>query len=485
MRRWRRMLLIAASALLLIVVGLIGALIWLQSSGRLTRYAQELVQTYSGQNVSFDAVAFTSWNVIAVTNVRLQQALPGWRLDIVIPRLEARYTLQGLRRKQVSVIHLIRPTAHLQTSETPVAASGESPAVLVLPVERLWVRDAALHVDRGATLYQLTQVELSVRQRGADRIALDARGQLDGVAEAQIRGDLSLDLANPSGTFDVRLRQISPSELAARELLPSGWTWTEGAVEVAASPVELRGRTLQGALRIELTEGRVDIAAVALQGAAMSAEMTFEADLVGRTVDLQGAAQLRAVAAQQASSGLTAQQLTARLPAQLTYAPGQWRLHADVDLQGEHIDLAGVGAQLQQLTSTAAVEAQSTAQGWSLTGDLTFAAPMAAIAAIQLEQVSGKTPLSFSAPAPGQWRGAVDVSLQSRAVSAANALKLQTLAVQLPLDLSAAPRGLARRGRGELGKPAACASAAPTPLVFKPGAKPPAAAPHAERSAVA
>ena len=289
MRRWRRMLLIAASILLLIVVGLIGALIWLQSSGRLTRYAQELAQTYSGQNVSFDAVAFTSWNVIAVTNVRLQQALPGWRLDVVVPRLEARYTLQGLRRKQVSVIHLIRPTAHLQTSETPVAASGEAPAMLVLPVERLWVQDAALHVDRGDTLYKLTQVELSVRQRGANHVTLDVGGQLDGVAAARIQGDLSLDLANPSGTFDVRLGQISPSELAARGLLPPGWTWAEGAVEVAASPVELRGQTLQGALRVELAEGRADIAAVALQGAAMSAEMTFEADLAGRTVDLQGA----------------------------------------------------------------------------------------------------------------------------------------------------------------------------------------------------
>ena len=134
----------------------------------------------------------------------------------------------------------------------------------------------------------------------------------------------------------------------------------------------------------------------------------------------------------------------------MTYASGQWRVQANVDLQGEHVELAGAGAQLQQFTSTAAVEAQPTAQGWSLNGDLTFAAPMAAIAGIQLEQISGKTPLRFSAPAPGQWRGAVDVSLQSRAVSAANALELQTLAVQLPLDISVAPRGWAAEGAASL-----------------------------------
>ena len=451
MRRWRRMLLIAASALLFIVVGLIGVLIWLQSSGRLTRYAQELAQAYSGQNVSFDAVAFTSWNVIAVTNVRLQHALPGWRLEVAIPRLEARYTLQGLRRKQVSAVHLIRPTAHLQTSEIPVGASGEAPTMLVLPVERLLVQDAALRVDRGEALYTLNQIELSMRQLSGQRVALDVRAQVgDGVAEAQIRGNVSLDLANPSGTFDVHARQVSAPKLAAKGFLPSGWTLAEGSAEVIASPIELRGQTLRGALRVELTRGQGDIASVALQGAAMSAEMVFEADLESGAVDLKGPVQLRADTALQASSGLKARQLTARLPLQLTYESGRWRVHADIDLQGEQIDLAGVGAQLRQFTSTVAVEAQSAALGWSLKGDLAFAAPRAVIAAMQLEQVSGKTPLTFSAMAPGEWRGAVNMSLQSRAVRAGGALKLKALSGQLPLDVSAAPRGWTAEGAARL-----------------------------------
>ena len=113
MKRWHRPILITATALLVIALGLIGAWMWLQSSGRLTQYAQELVRSHSGQNLSFDAVAFASWNVVALTNVRLQQTLPGWKLQMVCPRVEAHYTPQGLLRKQIAAVHVIQPTFHL------------------------------------------------------------------------------------------------------------------------------------------------------------------------------------------------------------------------------------------------------------------------------------------------------------------------------------------------------------------------------------
>lgn len=446
MKRWRRITLVTATALLVMVLGLIGALRWLQSSGRLTRYAQELLQAYSGQNLSFESVSFASWNTVALTHVRLQKTWPGWQLDVTCPRVEAHYTLRGLRRKQVASVHLIQPTVHLETSETPsaFAASGGAPAVIVPPVERLQVRDATLRVDHGNALYTFKQIALSMRQTAAQHAGLDARASFDDdTANVHIKGNISLDLAHLSGIFDVSLSQVSIPRLAARGLLPPDWTLTEGALDVVASQVELRGQTLQGTLKINLERGHGDIAAVAVQGAAMTTDMTFEANLAERTVNLRGPMQWQAATVLQASSGLVATQLAAQLPVQLTYAPDQWHAHTDLRLQGEQIKLAAAGGiQLRQLSHTASLDAKSTPQGWSLQGDLAFEAPSASIASMRLKQLSGTTPVTFSATAPEQWQSTIDLSLQSQSLSAENAapLQIQTLSGQFPLAIEFTPR---------------------------------------------
>lgn len=446
MKRWHRITLIVVIALLVIVLGLIGGLIWLQSSGRLSRYAQELVQAHSGQDLSFDAVGFASWNVIALTKVRLQQTLPGWQLNVICPRVEARYTLQGLRRKQVSSVHLIQPTVHLQPreSETPAAsdATGEAPAVIALPVGRIQIQSAVFHLKHGEASYTFKPIDISVRQIAAQQVGLEARARFDDdIANVHIKGHMSLDLAHPSGTFDVSLGQIDTPRLVAKGLLPADWILTEGSLDVEASQVELRGDTLKGTLGINLERGQGDIAAVAVQGATVTTELTFEAKIADGTINLQGPMHLQAAKVLQASSGLLATQLTAQLPVQLTYAPDQWHVHTDLRLQGEQINLAaGDGVQLQQLSHTASIDAVSTPKGWSLKGDLAFEVPSASIASIRLEQLKGKTPVTLTATS-GQWQSTIDLSLQSHALSAPkNAFELQKLSSQLPLAIQSTPR---------------------------------------------
>lgn len=440
MKRGRRVIPITAIVLLVILLGLIGTLKWLQSSGRLTQYAQKLVQAHSGQNLSFQSVTFTSWNVIALTDVRLQQRLPGWRLDVTCPRVEAHYTLQGLRRKQMTSVRLMRPAVHLQTSQTAAADSGGgAPAGSVLPVERIDIQDALLRVDHGDTPYILTHLEASVHQIAAPQVSLDVRASVDDdTAQVHIKGDMSLDLAHPTGTFDISLSQVNAPRLATKGLWPADWTLTKGSLNLT-SQIEIRDQALHGTLQINLTQGHGDIAAVAVQGATVATDMTFEADMAARTLTLQGPMQLQAAKVLQAASGLLATELTAQLPVQLTYAPGQWHVHTDLRLQGEHAKLATAGGvQLQQFSHTASIDAKSIQQGWSLQGELAFAAPRVAIASMQLNELSGTTPVTLIAT-PKQWQSSIALSLRSQALSAKNAFQIHQLSSQLPLEIQSTP----------------------------------------------
>ncbi|ETX02407.1 MAG: hypothetical protein ETSY1_03690 [Candidatus Entotheonella factor] len=449
MKRWRRIILITAVALMVLVLGLTGTLIWLQSSGRLTRYAQELVQEHSGQNLSFESVAFASWNTVALTNVRLQQTLPGWALEVFCPRVEARYTLQGLRRRQVASVRLIEPIVHLQTRETPVTSNtgGETPTVIALPVRHIQIRHAALHVEHGGVPYTFRPLEVTVRQMSAQQVRVEAQANFDDhTAHVRLKGRVSLDLARPTGTFDISLDQIDVTRLTAKGLLPPSWGLTKGTLKAVASQVELRGQAVQGSLNIHLEHGQGDIAAVTVQDVTMAADTTFEANLANRMVSLKGPMQLQTSKLLQASSGLVATQLTAQLPLQLTYTPAQWHIHTDLQLQGEQLQLAAAGGvQLKQLSQTASIDAKSTPQGWSIKGELAFDASNASIASMQLKQVRGKTPITLTAT-PKQWKSRIDLSLQSQALRAHNAFQLRQLSSRIPLDIDMPSASLRIKG---------------------------------------
>ncbi len=440
MKQWRRVALITTIALLVIVLGVIGGLIWLQSSGRLTHYAQALVQEYNdpSMSLSFESVAFASWNRVAITNVHLQQTLPGWQLDVTCPRLETQYTLQGLRRKQISAVHLIQPVVHLQKRESP-AASSPSSTTIVLPVKRIQIQDAALRVDHGDTSYTFKQIEIALRQIAAQRLSLDAKANFDDeTAQVQIQGEMSLDLTQPTGTFDIRLNPVNIPQLAQSQTLkwPTGWNVTQGTLETA-SHVELDGQTVQGTINIHLQQGHGDLAGVAVQDAALTADWTLQANIADGTFTLEGPVQAQAAQLLQASSGFKGTQLNAEAPVQLTYTPERWHIHTDLSLKGERVRLNE--AQLQQLAHTASIDVQSTAQGWSLEGDLNFAAPTVAIASTRFKRLRAKTPVTL-VYTPKQWQSRLTLSLQSQTVRAEDTFQIQKLSSQLPLEIESTAR---------------------------------------------
>lgn len=445
MKRWRRIALIATIALLVVVLGVIGGLIWLQSSGRLTRYAQDLVQAYSDQNtsLSFESVAFASWNRVTITNVRLQQTLPGWHLDVTCPRLETRYTLRGLRRKQISAVHLVQPVVHLQTSETPVA-SGDSSNAIALPIKRIEIQDAVLRVEHGGASYTLKQIEIALRQITTQRVGLDAKAKFDDdTARIHIQGEMSLDLTQPTGTFDVRLDEVDLPRLTQNPALkmPDGWTVTQGMLS-AESQVELRGQTVQGTLHMKLQQGHGDVAAVAVRDVVLTTDWTLQADIADRTFTLEGPVHLQAAQVRQASSGFKGTQLNAQAPVKLTYTPERWHVHTDLSLKGEHVQIQMADdseVQLRQLDYTASVDVQPTEQGWSLKGDLTLAAPTASIAAMRLAKLRAETPVTL-VYTPKQWRGNLNLALQSQSLSAKDTFQLQKLSGRLPLEIASTTR---------------------------------------------
>ena len=100
--RWRRIVVLTASGLLALLVLILGALAWLYTSGRLAMLAQHLLHRLSGQEITFESIAFPSWTTVVVTKVHLQQQLPGWRLVLDCARLEAHYGVVGLFNMQVT-----------------------------------------------------------------------------------------------------------------------------------------------------------------------------------------------------------------------------------------------------------------------------------------------------------------------------------------------------------------------------------------------
>ncbi len=445
MKRWRRIALIIIIALLTVALGVIGGLIWFQSSGRLTRYAQSLVQANRNPNVSlsFESVAFTSWNRVAISNVHLQQALPGWQLNVTCPRLEVRYTLKGVRNKQISSVHLLQPKVRLQTSETPVVP-GDATTAIALPVERVHIRDASLRVDHGGASYTFNQIEIALRQLAAQQIGIEAQANFDDhTAQIHIQGDLSLNLIQPSGTFIVNLSEVDVPRLVQRqsEWMPADWTMTQGILN-AESRVELQSQSVQGTLGIDLQHGHGDLAAVAVREAGLTTDWTLKADLSERTLTLEGPVHLQAGQVRQASSGLKGTQLDLQAPVTLTYAPGQWHVHAEPHLIGKDLQIKTADnseIHLQQLSHTASFDVQSTEQGWSLKGDLALDAPTATIASTRLKRLRAKAPVTL-VYTPQQWKSNLNLSLQSQTLSANSALQMQKLSSQLPLEIEVAPR---------------------------------------------
>ena len=84
-RRWRRFILTAVTALLVLCLIGVGVAVWLHQSGRLAGLSEDLIERLSGQDVTIGSIKFASWDTVVLTDVHLSQRFSGWRMTVHCP----------------------------------------------------------------------------------------------------------------------------------------------------------------------------------------------------------------------------------------------------------------------------------------------------------------------------------------------------------------------------------------------------------------
>jgi hypothetical protein len=231
-----------ASCLFALVVLSLGALAWLHTNGRLAMLAQHLLHRLSGQEITFETIAFPSWTTVVVTRVRLQQQLPGWRLVLDCPRLEAHYGVVGLFNMQVSDLHLQQPQMNLSASDAPASVPPASttalPPALALPFKQLHVQQGTLQVRWRDQTYRVQQLAALLRSQGDGHLQVEAQGSLpDGTSfgtAPPVPAPLTL---KGSGDIDLQRQRLTISQLAGTlpqvgSIHGSGiWHWAAHTVQ--------------------------------------------------------------------------------------------------------------------------------------------------------------------------------------------------------------------------------------------------------------
>ena len=453
-RRWRRVLVTLTAVFVALCLMLLAGLVWLHTSGRLATLAQDLVQRLSGQEVSIDALEFPSWNVVAFTGVRLQQRLGTWHLELICPRLEARYGLQGLLNKRVEHIRLLRPQVHVQATTAapaPVSPPPAPPATIALPVKRLVVQQGLLHLRWHDVVYTWREIEANLQQRQAQQVAIVANGKLDDQgATLHIQGEVPLNRPQPAGSWQLTVSSLPLSRLvqAFPHLLSPRLVFTQGTLHTEAQ-VELEAQTLHATLHTKVAEGHLETDSLSLHAFSLTSEVALEGNPEQQSLGLQGTVHVqieRAVG----PKAFTATRLTLDTPLRLAYTPEQWQ--ASVDLAW-HSDTLRVGdwVHVQQLASTVPLQAQSTPDGWQVQGTAEIMAATAQIGtneqaevSLQFEGVQARLPLKARATMveirtadvqTQAWRWSVAGTTQQHShltLHASTQLDLQRQRLQLP-----------------------------------------------------
>jgi hypothetical protein len=299
--RWRRVILAATAVLLMLILTVIGGVGWWQKSGRLARVAQDAVQRLSGQNITFDAITFPSWNAVTVTDIRMQQSLQGRLVKLFCPRLEARFGLRSLLNKRAGFLHVVQPTVQVSApNETPLPTSDTSPPpALVLPASRVRITQGKVEMNERGTVYVLQQITVNLQQRLSRKIQIDAQAVVGppGTAATTIgvSGRLGLDGAHPSGTLKLTLNSQSLPHLARilSGLLQLDQSVTQGTL-AATADLTLQDERLQGAVRTQITQAQGQIAGVSLRELTVSSELTINGHRANRSLILEGTTRVQA-----------------------------------------------------------------------------------------------------------------------------------------------------------------------------------------------
>jgi hypothetical protein len=364
-RRWPRIVLLIASLVLALVLIMLGAGVWLHSSGRLATLAQHLLHRLSGLQVTFETMVFPSWNTVLLTNVRLQQQIPGWLVVMDCPRLQAHYSVSGLFNKQVSELRLQQPQLELLASDTPAAVSP-GPATAprprrAWPFQQLRIQHGTVRAHWHDQTYTVQQLEAVLRPHGDGHIRGEVRGSLDDGATLQVATEVFLGAATPTARLQLTATAV-PLTLVSRLLSPalsSAWHGNAGTVQVEAA-LELQEHTLQGTLTTHITHLTAQLQEVLLQNASLSSAARVAANTVQQTLQLDGQARLH-VERLNTPSALAITEVSLTGPWRLSYAPEGWHVTATPTLLSQAVDIGSL-ARMTQLSLTIPLQVQSQAE---------------------------------------------------------------------------------------------------------------------------
>ncbi|HEY7711436.1 MAG TPA: hypothetical protein VIG57_15555, partial [Candidatus Entotheonella sp.] len=445
--RWRRILLAVTAVVLGVILTAIGGGVWLQKSGRLARFAQDAIQRLSGQNITFDAITFPSWNAVAVTGIRLQQPLQGRLLDIVCPRLEARFGLRSLLNQRATSLHVRQPTIQVSAhDETPLPTSDTSfPTRMVLPASRVRITQGKVEINEGGTVYVLQQIEANLKQRFGRKIQIDAQAVLgSGTATTiGVSGRLGLDVSRPSGALKLALNSSSLPQLARflSGLLRLDQSVTQGML-TATADITLQDERLQGKVRAQIMQAQGQMAGVSLRDLTVSSDLTINGHSAKRSLVLEGATRVQAERIT-APSSLMAVRLDTEIPLTLSYTPDAWHVQANLQLKSQTVAPSGA-IQLRQLTGVGPLQAVSTEDGWQANIDLQLQSQsLTAGDGVQASQLSGVFPLQIRSGADSwQLQGTAEIDVNTVAIDTSHAtaapirMTLDGVKSRLPVHLT-------------------------------------------------
>lgn len=442
-RRWRCVLLTATLVLVALGLLIIGSLVWLHASGRLVTLAQHLAQHLSGQNVHIDAIEFPAWNMVAFTGIRLQQQVGSWDLEMICPRLEARYGLRGLLNKHVEQVRLLQPQVHVQASAVPPAppSPASTSPMRPLPVKRLAVQQGTVHLRWHEVTYAVRQLDITLQQQQGQEVAIVASGTLaETMASFRLQGHTPLDRSQPAGSWQLTTRDLLLSQLAQTfpDFLPATWTLPQGKLDTDAHVV-FQAQTLQGTLHTTISDGQVESDGLALHDLALTSEMTFEARPSQKSLRVQGTLHMQ-VAHATGPMAFRSTRLMLDTPLRLDYTPEQWQASADLAWQSDTLQ-GRDGMQIQQLAGTVPLRLQSTRTGWELQGTTEITASTARLRPSEQEPVQWQfddiqVRLPLLAQSTTVESRDAQITMQARQWWAANSSPLPlTLQVSSELDL--------------------------------------------------
>jgi len=424
--RWRRIILAVTAVLLVAILTAIGGGVWLQKSGRLARFAQDAIQRLSGQNITLDAITFPSWNVVAVTDIRMQQPLQGRLLDIFCPRLEARFGLRSLLNQRATSLHVLQPTIEVSArDETPLPTSDTSfPTRIVLPASRVRITQGKVEMNERGTVYVLQQIEANLKQRFGRKLQIDAQAVLGpGTATTiDVSGRLDLDISRPSGVLKLALNSESLPQLALllSGLLRLDQSVTQGTLSATAD-LTLQDERLQGNVRTQIAQAQGQIAGVSLRELTVSSDLTINGHSAKRRLAVEGETRVQ-VERITAPTGLMAARLDTEIPLTLSYTPDAWQVQANLKLKSQTVS-TGRSAQLRQFVGVGPLQAVSTEDGWQANIDLQFQSQsLTAGDGIQASQLSGVFPLQIRSGADRwQLQGTAEIEVNTVAIDTSRA----------------------------------------------------------------